>query len=629
MGAQWYYRVGDQVIGPVGQSELKWLIDQGAIESFTLVRHAEDGGWVAAREIEGLFEPTQHASDVDRADQAGWFYNHQGRTRGPVSYQELRKLVATGKLRSDDLGWEQGTDARLPLGRLLGLSEGRERLVSAEPSQEQVPIPTGTGASRVWKFALAGLAFLIIVGIGIWALVSPRDSGVGRARASMQPLIASKTPVGARPTRSALLGPPLPAQEAGNPTAGRSNAEMVLSGTLGALRAGQPDRARELLDRYIALPEATEKDRARQLRRELLLSTSVSDAAELAKHLNDQDLRAHLRNGAQALAENLRTRELRPFYQNTLMMAFRQENSRRQMVPQDAIAQRPELGREDRHENRPLEPGLPEAGEPPSRKSILEPGRRRPAPEGPAIEGAQGDRGVLARWAEIDQVMESPKRYQGRTISLNGLFKIGTRISAVKDSKDQVVGLSIPVARNDGRTICTGDRRVEAHSLYLILDDSTAQVLRRAFQDLGLKPSSRPTYRAILEVSVRELPLANGSERAIVIESMEILGMCDYPLVARHQYEEAFRVVEVTAKGGHVGLGDGSKWVERLGGEEGFVQPIRRKLRELQRRLVTNSRQLAMDSVYQRELSNAMRISSNYAAIQAMETANWRRRIGP
>ena len=75
---------------------------------------------------------------------------------------------------------------------------------------------------------------------------------------------------------------------------------------LGAIQAGLPDRARELLDRYIALPEATEKDKARQLRCELLLANSVPDAAELARKLSDQELRSHLRDGARRSPRDLR-----------------------------------------------------------------------------------------------------------------------------------------------------------------------------------------------------------------------------------------------------------------------------------------------------------------------------------
>ena len=633
MEAHWYYAVRNQVIGPVGQSELKWLIAQGAIELSTLVRHGEDGRWLEARETEGLVEPIQHVAIVDQTDQAAWFYSRGGRTSGPVSFQKLRRLAATGILRPDDLGWKEGAEGWQPVGQVPGLFEGRVRVIPAGHSQERVPVLAGI--SRVWKLGIAGLAFLVFVGIGIWALVPTRISGVGRVRAPLQPLTASKTPVGARPDRSGLPGTQLPAQQAGTLTAGQSNAEKVLSDALGAIQAGLLDRARELLDRYIALPEATEKDKARQLRRELLLATSVPDAAELARKLSDQELRSHLRDGAQALAEGLETLELRSFYQNTLMMALRQENTRRQMVPRQAIAQQPELGRPDpdRGPREQRRGAQPEKISP--RGSLLGPGRPAvlvpdPGDQGGADQGGGPDEhAVAAGSVEIDRVLMAPADYRGKTLSINGVFKVGTRISEVRDSKGRVVGFSIPVSRNDGRTICTADGKVEGHDLYMILDAPIAQILSRVFTELKLEPTIKPTYRTVLEISVQELPNAHGPDHLLAITSLEILGMCDYLRIARHQYDEAFRVVEVNATGGRIGFGDGSKWVERLGGEEKYVQPIRRKFRELQRRIATDSRQAVFESVYRRELNNVMRAADNLAAIQAMEIARWQRRITP
>ena len=410
---------------------------------------------------------------------------------------------------------------------------------------------------------------------------------------------------------------------------------MVLSDALGAIQAGLPDRARELLDRYIALPEATEKDRARQLRRELLLSGSVSDAAELARKLSDQELRSHLRDGAQAIAERLETLELRPFYQNTLMMALRQENARRQMVPRQAIAQQPELGRLDPDQD-PREQGkVPRAEKIPPRGSLLGPGQ--PAvvvPDPRDLGGADQDGGpdehaVAAGTVEIDKVLMAPADYRGKTLSINGVFKVGTRISEAKDSKGQLVGLSMPVSSSDGRTICMADGKVEGHDLYMILDDRIAAILSRVFTELKLEPTVKPTYRALVEVSVPQAPIAQAPDHPLAITSLEILGMCDYLRIARHQYDEAFRVVEVNVTGGRIGFGDGSKWVERLGGEEKFVQPIRRKFREIQRRIATDSRQAVFESVYRRELSNVMREADKLALIQAMEIARWQRRITP
>ena len=574
------------MIGPVGQSELKWLIAQGAIEVSTLVRHGEDGRWLAAQETEGLVEPIQRTATVDQGDQGVWFYNCDGRTSGPVSFQELRRLAATGILRPDDLGWKDGAEAWKQVGYLAGLFEGRARVFPVGHSQERVPILAAS--SRIWKPGLAGLAFLIIVGIGIWALVPTRISDVGRVGAALQPLTARKTPVGARSDRSGLPGTQLPAQQAGTLTAGQSTAEKVLTDALGAIQTGLLDRARELLDRYITQPEATQKDRARQLRRELLLANSVPDSAELARKLNDQELRSHLRDGAQALAARLETLELRPFYQHTLMMVLRQEKTRRQMIPREAIAQQPELGRPDPAQD-PREQGkVPQDEKIPPRGSLLGPGQPavpRPGPRnlgGVDQDGAPDDQAVAAGSIEIDKVLMAPADYRGKTLSVNGVFKIGTRISEVTDIKGQRVGLSLPVSRNHGRTICTADGKVEGHNLYMILDDRIASILSRVFTELKLEPTIKPTYRALIEVSVPQGPIAQAPGHPLVIASLEILGMCDYLLIARHQYDQAFRVVEVNATGGRIGFGDGSKWVERLGGEEKFVQPIRRKFRELQ-----------------------------------------------
>ena len=72
--------------------------------------------------------------------------------------------------------------------------------------------------------------------------------------------------------------------------------------------------------------------------------------------------------------------------------------------------------------------------------------------------------------------------------------------------------------------------------------------------------------------------------------------------VARHQYAKAFRTLTVTADEANVDFGDGDFWVERLGGEEDFVQPIRRKFREMQRRAITNRDSAMIDAMLQREL---------------------------
>jgi hypothetical protein len=65
-----------------------------------------------------------------------------------------------------------------------------------------------------------------------------------------------------------------------------------------------------------------------------------------------------------------------------------------------------------------------------------------------------------------------------------------------------------------------------------------------------------------------------------------------------------------------------------LGGEEDFVQPIRRKFREMQRRAVTNRASAVLDSVLQRELSKIVATAAAINHIVAMEGLR-RMRIWP
>ena len=211
--------------------------------------------------------------------------------------------------------------------------------------------------------------------------------------------------------------------------------------------------------------------------------------------------------------------ELRSFYQNTLMMALRQENTRRHMVPRQAIAQQPELGRPDpdRGPREQRRGAQPEKISP--RGSLLGPGQPAvlvpdPGDPGGADQGGGPDEhAVAAGSVEIDRVLMAPADYREKTLSITGVFKVGTRISEVQDSKGRVVGFSIPVSRNDGRTICTADGKAEGHDLYMILDAPIAQILSRVFTELELEPTIKPTYRTVLEISVQESPNAHGPDQ--------------------------------------------------------------------------------------------------------------------
>ncbi len=188
---------------------------------------------------------------------------------------------------------------------------------------------------------------------------------------------------------------------------------------------------------------------------------------------------------------------------------------------------------------------------------------------------------------------------------MNGLFKIGTKISEVKGPDGQVLGWSLPVAPTMTAPSARATGRSDGRTSYLLLDDRLATFLDRVFNKLGLRPTIKPSYKCILTVTTRRLLVNGAPTPVVVISSMEVLGGCNYLSVARHQYSQAFRTLTVTPDEANVDFGDGDLWVERLGGEENFVQPIRRKFREMQRRAITNRDSAMIDSILQRELAKS------------------------
>jgi hypothetical protein len=513
--AQWYYRIENQVIGPVKVPELKRLAHEGSITPSTLLRRGEGGEWIAAVRIEGLFEPTDEAGLVGEAEPAEWFFSQEGRRLGPVTLGVLRKLVESGRLRPEELLWKEGMAGWQPVGQVLGVPEKPPATFTS--GHLSVKNPSAITPAHFWLAGFGVVALLLCGVLGTWIVILFGPSRDQRPVATVRQAPAPNGVPGINPREiGSLRQPPLGQSPVGVPAATVRDLVPLLGDAIDAVRSGQLPRAIGLLDRYLADPAAKDKEKAIALRRELALATSANDAGQLARNLSDQELQDHLRNGARSLAETLETAELRPYYQSTLMAAFRQENGRRRMVHREAIAQssgskqaipdqanRAEPRQSDLAENRDA-----------ARGSLFEAERkldRNRRPRGQQDRRPpRGDASSLASSVEIDQILADPATFRGQTFILNGLFKIGTRISEVKEPRGQVVGLSIPVARSDDRKIYTEGRKVEGHDLYLVLDEQVAPVLSRVFNALGLKPSVKPAFRAILEVAVRQIPGGNG-----------------------------------------------------------------------------------------------------------------------
>jgi len=617
MSSQWYYQNKEGIVGPVTAAELKFLVVGRKIQASTLVRKGNDGQWLAANAINELVDPVSGVESVDGLDHQGEEWRFSGKAhekQAPVSWDALKTMASEGMLQPDDLVWKPGMTTWVPASQVAALWE----------SSSPIPVRKTRAHGKIGlqnrpRVLWTGAAILILLGLvasaAAWKWARTESRGV--------------LAVGAR--RPTL-------EKAGSAKPGPGDTERELDDVLAAVAAGQLDRATRLLDQYLSSPSAKQVGAARLLQREIEMASSTSAAAAVANNLSDEQIKSYLRLGVQSLIASIQTPELRSIYERTLLWAFRQENSRRQFVPRAAIAQNADPGQAnrlpDKEDPQPKHAVPEKQQEPPGDTKMSVLGRPDPRKRGaeakPALEEDDNrpDGRAGPDSSELNDVLARPRAFVGRTVTLKGLYKIGTRLSEVSGADRQVLGWSLPVGRTDDSTVCTGESKVNGYNVYMLLEDRLAPFLDRIFRQLEMRTTVKPTYKCILTVTTRRM-LVNGSQTpVVVISSLEVLGGCDYLKVAEHQYERAFKTLKVTPEEARVDFGDGNDWVERLGGEEKFIQVIRSKLREMRRRAVTNRQRDLVDRVLQPEVAKAIDHAIAINQIRAME-AMMRRRILP
>lgn len=72
MAREWFIKDGESVVGPFGSSQLREMARKGLLTGTTPVRVGQDGEWVSAARVRGLFDPSAApkqacASDLDRS----------------------------------------------------------------------------------------------------------------------------------------------------------------------------------------------------------------------------------------------------------------------------------------------------------------------------------------------------------------------------------------------------------------------------------------------------------------------------------------------------------------------------------------------------------------------------------
>jgi hypothetical protein len=78
-----------------------------------------------------------------------WYYAHDGQQAGPVSAVELKQLADAGRLRPDDLVWQEGMKDWTPARKVKGLFEAKQAAAApasavAAPPVVATPLPKAT-----------------------------------------------------------------------------------------------------------------------------------------------------------------------------------------------------------------------------------------------------------------------------------------------------------------------------------------------------------------------------------------------------------------------------------------------------------------------------------------------------
>jgi hypothetical protein len=270
-----------------------------------------------------------------------------------------------------------------------------------------------------------------------------------------------------------------------------------------------------------------------------------------------------------------------------LREAFRLESDRRQSAPKggQSLARGPEPG---------------PSRSPAATRRSRSPGGTAPAPANAPVRKAA---------ATIETILDSPESFEGQEVTLERLYKVGTLFSPVRGPDGESIGQSLPVGGDDDRLICKGDGKIVGRSGYLVLDSGLAPHLLRGFNEYKFRRASRPEHKSTLTVTVSRMGANNSRAPVVSIVGLEILGVCDLVRVAEGHFEKSFVTLRVTPGTSSVAYGDGAAWVERLGGEERFLKPLHRKLRELKRKMLAERINAATAPSLQAALAQSMNMA--------------------
>jgi len=155
---QYFVRRRGRIMGPFDVTQLERMLRRGNVSRGDACS-ADRRNWTRLEDLEELFPKEIVPVEVDPVDpvpiEGGgtdpddgdepvtgeWYYHYQGNEQGPVSEDEIKRLIAEGMLSATDSGWKEGMSDWQPLGNLFPMPQGMPP--AAPPTGPTTGIPTG------------------------------------------------------------------------------------------------------------------------------------------------------------------------------------------------------------------------------------------------------------------------------------------------------------------------------------------------------------------------------------------------------------------------------------------------------------------------------------------------------
>ena len=159
MAVQWYLKQGDESVGPFNSSELKRMGDAGEVQPSDLVQKGEEGQWVSASKVQGLFEQETSPSGPPPRKEflANEFdFDSEGRASDKGESENVENLEQISKTNSG-FGFylsQHFSKSRLP--HIVGIILGFSLSIAASWMKPTI------GSRGIWGLTLA-LSVLVVM----------------------------------------------------------------------------------------------------------------------------------------------------------------------------------------------------------------------------------------------------------------------------------------------------------------------------------------------------------------------------------------------------------------------------------------------------------------------------------